>query len=113
MPRARVRARWIWGVLAAVALLWPGTLAGPIDGIPLNGGAEAILLGVAFPALWWFYPDFLSTTLARTCIVALVAWNAFSAASLVQDGWCMRFAPTRAYLKDQLRRLKLASIEAI
>ncbi len=33
--------------------------------------------------------------------MALLGWNVFCAATLVQDGWCLRFSPARPYLKDQ------------
>jgi hypothetical protein len=45
----------VWGVAALVALLWPDHLSGPLDGIPLDGVAEAILLGLVVPILWWLY----------------------------------------------------------
>jgi hypothetical protein len=101
VSRARAPFRWVWGVLAAVALLWPARLTGPLDGIPLDGRAEAILVGVVFPALWWFHPTFLTSKFARACIIALLGWNAFCAATLVQDGWCVRFSPARPYINDQ------------
>jgi hypothetical protein len=91
---------WIWGLILAVALLWPGRLSGPFDGAPLDGVAEAMVVGVLFPALWWFHPRFLTTRLARTCVVALLVWKAFTAVTLVQDGWCVRFVPAAPYVKD-------------
>ena len=91
---------WIWGLILTAALLWPGRLSGPFDGAPLDGMAEAVVVGVLFPALWWFHPRFLTTRFARTCVVALLAWKAFTAVTLVQDGWCVRFVPATPYVKD-------------
>src|SRR4026207_1055806 len=70
---------WISWLILTAALLWPGRLSGPFDGAPLDGVAEAVVVGVLFPALWWFHPRFLTTRFARTCVVALLAWKAFTA----------------------------------
>ena len=73
---------WIWGLILAVALLWPGRLSGPFDGVPLDTLAEAVVVGVLFPALWWFHPRFLTTRIARGCVVSLLAWKAFTQLSI-------------------------------
>jgi hypothetical protein len=91
---------WIWGLLAAAALLWPARVSGPFDGVPLDGVAEAVLIGVVVPALWCFHPRFLRTRLARACVVALLAWKAFTAAVLVQDGLCLRFMTAEPFARD-------------
>ena len=91
---------WAWGFAAAAALLWPARIAGPLDGVPLDGVAEAILIGVVFPALLWFHPRFLRTSVARGAILALLAWKAFAAVAVVPDGWCVRFEPGRPYVSD-------------
>jgi len=88
---------WPWGVCAALALLWPDRISGPFDGVPLDRTAEAIVVGLVFPALWWFHPRFLKTAAARAAIVLLVAWKAAASSLFVQDGWCVRFAPPRPY----------------
>jgi len=90
----------LWGIAALVAMLWPDRVSGPLDGVPLDGAAEAILIGFLFPALWWFHPRFLRTTRARACIVALVVWKFSSALLFTQDGWCVRFEPARPFAKD-------------
>jgi hypothetical protein len=91
---------WVWGLLAAMALLWPDHLSGPFDGIPLDRAAEAVLIGLIVPTLWVFHPRFLATRLARATIVLLLAWRAAAAMLFVQDGWCVRFEPSRPYWKD-------------
>jgi hypothetical protein len=90
----------VWGLAAAAALLWPARTGGPLDGLPLDGVAEAILVGVVFPSLLWFHPRFLRTTGARAAIVALLGWKAFGAALLVPDGWCVTFVPGRPIVSD-------------
>src|SRR5262245_49511963 len=91
----------VWGLLATIALLWPDHLSGPFDGIPLDRIAESRLVCLMFPALWAFYPRYLTTRLARATIVLLLVWRACAAGLLVQDGWCVRFEPSRPYVKDQ------------
>jgi len=91
---------WAWGLAAIVALLWPARTAGPLDGLPLDGVAEAVLIGVVFPSLLWFHPRFLRTSLARGAVVALLAWKAFALVALVPDGWCVRFEPGRPLVSD-------------
>jgi hypothetical protein len=92
---------WLWGLAAALALLWPDHVRSPFDGVPLDHPAEAIIVGVLFPALWWFHPVFLNRRLARAAIVLLLAWRAVSAAFFVQEGWCVRFTPSRPYVRDE------------
>jgi len=91
---------WLWGLLAAGALLWPDRISGPFDGVPLDRLAEAVLIAGVFPALWFACPEFLRTARARACIVVLVVWKVCSALLFVQDGWCVRFEPARPFAKD-------------
>jgi hypothetical protein len=90
----------LWGLLAAAALLWPDRISGPFDGVPLDRVAEAVLVAGVLPALWYLHPQFLRSSRARACILALVAWRIMSALLFVQDGWCVRFQPTRPFAKD-------------
>jgi hypothetical protein len=93
---------WIWGVLAMAALLWPDRLSGPLDGIPLDRAIEAVLVGAVVPALWVFHSRFLATRLARASIIALLLWRTLATISFVQDGWCLRFEPSRPYTRDAI-----------
>ena len=96
----RGRMTWLWGGLAAIALLWPDRISGPLDGIPLDRAAEAIFVGAILPALWALHPQFLRNSFARGCIVLLVVWKACASMVFVQDGWCVRFEPARPFAKD-------------
>jgi hypothetical protein len=93
----------LWAVAAAVAALWPGRLAGPLDGAPLDGPLEALVIGVMLPWLLISNARILRRPAARALIVALLAWKAVTGAALTQDGWCVRFtSPTPLYLDDVL-----------
>jgi len=91
----------LWAALAAIALLWPSTIAGPLDGAPLDTFLDAAVLGMAAAALIAVHPNLLRRTVARGLIVALMLWKAGTGAALAQDGWCVRFtSPTALYLDD-------------
>jgi hypothetical protein len=92
---------WRWGLLAAAALLWPDHMTSWFDGVPLDRRAEAIIVAVAFPLMWALDPLFLKTRFARVLVALLLAWRAFSSVALVQEGFCVRFQPTRPYTVTQ------------
>lgn len=92
---------WLWVALAAIALVWPGRLSGPLDGIPLDRAADAVLIGLVFPALCWLAPSFLRRRRAQVLILGLLAWKAFMLFAFVQDGWCVSVVPSRPYVQDQ------------
>ena len=79
-----------WSLVAAIALLWPGRVLGMFDGAPLSGAAEAIVIGLVVPALWWFDRRFLATWAARAAIVALLVLKV-SGLMLTPQGLCARF----------------------
>jgi len=87
----------VWSLLAALALLWPDRIRGPFDGIPLDGTAEAVLVGIVVPVLIWFQRRFFELRSARALVILLLFWKVFSASTFVQDGWCVRFMPGRPY----------------
>ena len=86
MDYNRARMTWLWGGLAAIALLWPDRISGPLDGVPLDRAAETIVVGAILPALWALHPQFLRSSFARGCIVLLVVWKACASMVFVQDG---------------------------
>ena len=91
----------LWAIVAAVAVLWPGRLAGPLDGAPLDGPLEALVIGVLLPWLLIANARLLRRPAARALIVTLLAWKAVTGAALTQDGWCLRFtSPVPIYLDD-------------
>ncbi len=86
-----------WTLTLAAALLWPGRALSIVDGMPLDGRAEAVLIGVAVPALWWAHRGFLARPLARILIVALLAIKIAGALLLTQQGLCARFSTAAPY----------------
>jgi hypothetical protein len=83
--------RALWSAALAVGLLWPGHALYPFDGLPLNGVAEAIALGVAAPILWMLAPRFLDGRWVRVAIACLVALKIAGSILLTQQGLCARF----------------------
>jgi hypothetical protein len=81
----------LWFGALAVALLWPAHALGAFDGAPLNGIAEAVIVGVVVPALVWFHGAFLRRTWARAAIIGLILVRA-ATIFLPQQGFCARMA---------------------
>jgi hypothetical protein len=90
----------LWAALAAVAVLWPARLAGPLDGIPLDTPFEAITLGVVAVALILFEPRILRRSSFRSVVLALLVWKAATGALLTQDGWCLKFTTPQPVYQD-------------
>jgi hypothetical protein len=84
----------MWTLLLAAAVLWPGRVLSPLDGAPLNGQAEALVIGVVLPVLWWLDGDFLARPVARAAIVALLALKLTTSVVLPQHGLCAHFSTT-------------------
>jgi hypothetical protein len=80
--------RWPWFVLAAVALLWPSRFIGPLDGAPLDAPADALVIGLVVPALWWLNRGRAVPRLTRFAIIALIVWKAGTAGIAQQQGLC-------------------------
>ena len=81
----------LWAALALVAVVWPGRLAGPLDGAPLDGSVEAVAIGLLLPWLILSDGQWLDRRATRTLVVALLLWKAATGAVLAQDGWCLQF----------------------
>ena len=90
-------SRAIWIVALAVGVLWPSRVLSPLDGIPLSGAFEAVLLGVALPALVWLNPVGLRQPLVRIAIVSLLVLKAVALAAVPQQGLCARFTTTAPF----------------
>jgi hypothetical protein len=101
----------LWGLVAVAALLWPGHLAGFLDGAPLDRVPEAILIGLAAPVLWYLHPAFLRTRTARALIVALVLAKAGSL-FLEREGWCVQFDTPKPLVTDARGRIKSWDVRA-
>jgi hypothetical protein len=92
-----------WAAFTLLVLLWPARIAGILDGAPLDGGLEAIAIGLVVPVLCWFYGGFFRTRLAQVLIVA-IALLRIADAQFTQGGLCVRFDPQRQIVKDQTGR---------
>src|SRR5882672_8070635 len=90
-------ARAIWAGVFAVALLWPSHALSMFDGLPLDGRAEAILIGVAVPVLWWLRSQFFDNAFARAAVVALLVVRIAGTVLLTQQGLCARFSTAAPY----------------
>src|ERR1051325_1587427 len=99
------------GGAAIVALLWPGHLDGPFDGAPLDRSAEAILIGLVIPFLWWLQPNYLRSRTVRILIIALVVAKVASL-SLVRDGWCVQFDTPRPLVANATGRIHTWDVRA-
>ncbi|HMJ87620.1 MAG TPA: hypothetical protein VK504_30790, partial [Vicinamibacterales bacterium] len=83
--------RALWSTALIIGLLWPGRALHMFDGLPLDGLAEATLVGVAVPVLWMLAPRFLDERWVRMAIACLVALKIAGSIFLTQQGWCARF----------------------
>ena len=92
----------LWAAALGVALLWPARTLSMFDGLPLDGRAEAVLLGLAVPVLWWMHNRFLDRTLVRVAIIALLAVKIAGAALLTQQGLCAKFSTAAPYATNVL-----------
>jgi hypothetical protein len=81
----------VWGLALVAAVVWPGRVVSPLDGAPLDTTLDLVVLAVALPAVWWLYPSFLQTAVARLLIGLLLAWKIAAWAMLPQGGWCVDF----------------------
>jgi hypothetical protein len=84
-----------------VAVLWPSRLAGFLDGAPLDSIADAIVIGLALPAVVAIDRRVLRHAIVRLLIVVLLAWKSLLAMTAVADGWCVRFeSPAPLFVND-------------
>lgn len=92
----------LWAVLMTAAVLWPGRLSGPLDGVPLDQPIEVI--GIAL-LVWAVSCDrrVLRRTGLRVLVVTLLAWKALTAVTMAQDGLCVRFISPQALYREDLR----------
>ncbi len=89
----------VWPLLALVALAWPSRALGLLDGLPLNGRAEALLLGLVVPALLWFAPRILQRNVIRVAIAALLALK-IAGLALTPQGLCARFSTAAPFVGE-------------
>jgi len=82
----------VWAGVLMLALLWPSHALSPLDGVPLDGRAEAMIIGLAVPILIWLQRPFLARPLVRVAVVALLLTKIADTAVLTQQGLCGRFS---------------------
>ena len=92
-----------WCAFALLVLVWPARIAGPLDGAPLDGGVEAIAVGLIVPVLCWFYSGFFRGHLAKILVVTIAVLR-IADAQFTQGGLCVRFDPERQIVRDQTGR---------
>jgi hypothetical protein len=90
----------LWVAILGAAVLWPARLAGPLDGAPLDTAAEAILAGLVLSFLLVANPPILRHRAFRAITIALLLWKGVTAATLTQDGWCLRFTSPVPLYRD-------------
>jgi hypothetical protein len=78
----------VWAGALMAALLWPSRVLSPLDGIPLDGRVEAIVIGLAVPVLIWLHRGFLAKPAVRLIVVALLLIKIADNALLTQQGLC-------------------------
>lgn len=105
MGKQRGWAIGLWGTAALAALLWPGHLDGALEGAPLDGVAEAILIGLVTPLLWWLYPGYLRHRSVQI-LIALLVITKVASLPLAQDGWCVQFDTPKPLVADSTGRIK-------
>jgi hypothetical protein len=81
----------LWGIALIVAVVWPGRLVGPLDGVPFDAPHEALLLAAVLTVLWFLAPAFLRTRTARALIGTLLVWKVAGWLLLTQSGLCATF----------------------
>ena len=81
-----------WAGVLMAALLWPSHVLSALDGMPLDGRVEAMVIGLAVPLLVWLHRDFLGSPIARAVIVAFVVIKVADVTLLTQQGLCGKFS---------------------
>jgi hypothetical protein len=87
--------RWtaaFWTLAAIVAVLWPSRFLGPLDGAPLDAPADALVIGLLLPSLWWLSRTRLRSNVSQAAVVALLVWKAGTGLIAQQQGACMTAA---------------------
>ena len=102
--RGGVLAPALIGCAAIAVLLWPGHLSGRLDGAPLDQVAEAILLGLTVPFLWWLYPGYLRRRIPQA-LIAFLLLAKIGSSFLERDGWCVQFDTPKPLVTDSVGRI--------
>ena len=82
----------LWSIALVAAVVTPARALSMFDGLPLDRGVEAVVLGVVLPLLWIVDRQFLDGRWVRVAIVVMLALKIAGAALLTQQGLCARFS---------------------
>lgn len=93
--RRRGFIRLAWATAAVLALLTPAASGTVLDGIPLDGRAEAVLVGMLVPILFVLDRRVFDRLHARLVTGALVAAKAASIGLLTTNGLCTELRTDR------------------
>ncbi|MGH9221070.1 MAG: hypothetical protein ACRD1W_17315, partial [Vicinamibacterales bacterium] len=94
---------FLWSAFALIVLLWPAKVPGLFDGAPLDGGVEAVVVGLLIPALCWFHGAFFHSRFSKILVIGL-GLARLADAQVTPGGWCVRFDPQRPIVKEQTGR---------
>ena len=94
----------VWAGMLMTALLWPSHVLSPLDGMPLNGQVEAIVIGLAVPVLIWLHRGFLAKPAVRLMVVLLLLIKIADSSLLTQQGLCANVSilPAGSYRTEVL-----------
>jgi hypothetical protein len=81
----------VWAILSAVGLLWPSRVLGPLDGAPLSGALEPVVIALLFPVLAINLPNVFDKPTTRAVVLALLLWKLVTPVFLTQQGWTGTF----------------------
>jgi hypothetical protein len=86
----------LWAGVLVAAVLWPSRTLTWSSGAPLDGRAEAVVIGLVLPALCWLHARFLDRRRVRAIILVLFVLRVGESMVLTQHGLCARFTTPAA-----------------
>ncbi len=84
------RATW-WAFTAVVALLAPSPVGAALDGVPLDGRREAILIGMVVPMLWVLERRVFERRSAQVLVTTILVVKLAAGLLLTPQGMCAEF----------------------
>jgi hypothetical protein len=81
-----------WAGVLMAGLWWPSHALSPLDGMPLDGPVEAIVIGIAVPVLIWLHRGFLAKPAVRLMVATLLLIKIADSSLFTQQGLCANFS---------------------